>query len=74
MYLTEYSQAVGKTIKTVKDYCDRSFDDEAEFTLITFTDNTSLLIIHQSYYTTTSGIIQPDSNLLDKEARKALNL
>lgn len=74
IYLTEYSQAVGKTIKTVKEYIDTSFDEQAEFTLITFTDDTALLIIHQSYFTTTSGIIQPDSRLLDDEARKALNL
>lgn len=73
-FLEYYKDAVGKTVKDVKEYCDTSFDDEAEFTLMTFRDDTALLIMHQPYFTTRSGIIMPDSNLLDKAARLALGL
>ena len=74
IFLQDYKYAAGKTIKEVREYVDASFDDQAEFTLIVFTDDTALLIVHQSYFTTTSGVIQPDSKMLDKKARKALYL
>lgn len=73
-YLTEYKQAIGKTVKEVREYSDSSFDDTVEFTLMIFTDDTALLIVHQASWTTGSGIIEPDNKMLDKTARRALGL
>lgn len=74
IYLEYYDESIGKTVQTVESYCDDSFDNPIEFTLISFTDGTRLLIREQSEWGARSGIIQPNDSGIEPATRRALNL
>lgn len=68
--LEDYTEAVGKTVKEVREFYDNTFDDPIQFTLILFSDDTALLIKYEYW----NGVIDSEDNYLNPQVKKALGL
>lgn len=70
-FLNDYDETIGKQVVEVRSHSE-DYDDPADFTLMIFSDDTALLIRHQSYWTTRSGITKPEDE--ESSVRKGLGL
>jgi hypothetical protein len=69
-FLKDYKEAIGKTLKEVREFYDSTFDDPIQFTLMVFSDDTALLIKHEYW----NGIIDSEHQSLDIDAKRVLGL
>lgn len=71
IFLKNYKEAIGKTVKEVREFEDGTFDDPIQFTLILFSDDSALLIVYEFGE---GELIDNEYRYLEPQAKMALGL